>query len=141
MHRWVYHFLIKPSPGGHSVTEEGIAAKFITGNLGKEIEEEAETSNDGKKDFKHQRYLGIQPMYEWLQELSENMENIKIEAIGETEEGRVIQIVKINSDDSKLSTMFIDADIQACEGISSAATLCLTDWLANSVAHHTSGQS
>ena len=52
-------------------------------------------------------------MYEWLQRLGENEKNKNIEEIGVTEEGRYIQIVNINSDDSKLSTMFIDAGIHA----------------------------
>ena len=36
-----------------SALEEGITVKILSRDLGKEIEEEAQTSNDRKEDFKH----------------------------------------------------------------------------------------
>ena len=72
-------------------------------------------------------------MYDYLMKLAEKLKNMKIEAIGQTDEGRDIKIVKINSNNSKLPTIFLDAGLHAREWISPAATLYLTERLAKSV--------
>ena len=72
-------------------------------------------------------------MYDYLMKLAEKLKNMKIEAIGQTDEGRDIKIVKINSNNSKLPTIFLDAGLHAREWISPAATLYLTERLAKAV--------
>ena len=53
--------------------------------------------------------------------------------IGMTNEGRNIKVVKINSNNTKLPIIFIDAGIHAREWISPASTLFLIEKLAKQI--------
>ena len=59
--------------------------------------------------------------------------SMEIDVIGQSGEGRYIKIVKINANDTRLPTIFIDAGIHAREWISSAATLYLIEKLAKQI--------
>ena len=59
--------------------------------------------------------------------------SMEIDVIGRSGEGRLIKIVKIDANDTKLPTIFIDAGIHAREWISPAATLYLIEKLAKQI--------
>jgi len=134
---------------------KGIHTKYISKHLGREIKEEARTvdvfnnlkrerkqkinKNKNKKkkknvhaiknNFRHRSYLGAQLMYDFLEKLDDKYENMKIENMGKTGEGRDVKIVKINSNKTDLPIIFIDAGIHAREWISPASTLFLIEKL------------
>ena len=112
-----------------TINQRKVVVEFITKDLGKDIEEEREASNNRNEKFNHQRYLRAEEIHEWLTNLANNTDGMKIDTIGQTEEGRDIHIVKINSDKINLPTIFIDAGIHAREWISPAATLYLIEKL------------
>ena len=58
---------------------------------------------------------------------------MEIDVIGQSGEGRYIKIVKINANDTRLPTIFIDAGIHAREWISPASTLYLIEKLAKQI--------
>lgn len=86
-----------------------------------------------KNNFRHRAFLGSQLMYDWLDQIDAKYDVMKIENIGRTGEGRDIKIVKINSDNTDLPIIFIDAGIHAREWISPAATLFLIEKLTKSL--------
>ena len=86
-----------------------------------------------KNNFRHRAFLGSQLMYAWLDQIDAKFDVMKIENIGKTGEGRDIKIVKINSNNTDLPIIFIDAGIHAREWISPAATLFLIEKLTKSL--------
>jgi len=146
-----------------SARKKGIPTTYVSKHLGREIKKEARSvdqmndhisdrkvNSDKKKknkkkktknknvhaiknNFRHRAYLGSQLMYDWLDQLDTKFDNMIMENIGKTGEGRDIKIVKINSNNTDLPIIFIDAGIHAREWISPAATLFLIEKLTKSL--------
>jgi len=80
-----------------------------------------------KKDdgFRHRNYLSTENMYNWLDQLASkcNKSVMEVAVVGRTGEGRDIRVVKLNTANSSLPTIFIDAGIHAREWISPASIL------------------
>jgi len=139
-----------------SARKKGISTKYVSKHLGREIKQEAKsvdvmedeiTSRKGnknkknkkkiknknvhaiKRNFRHRSYLGSKLMYDWLDQIDKKFSNMEMKNIGRTGEGRDIKIVKINSNNTNLPIIFIDAGIHAREWISPAATLFLIERL------------
>ena len=121
-----------------SARKKGIETHFVSKHLGREIKEEAKSLDNIEDDvltersdtvrrvkvkrkkkqqnrFRHTSYLGTNLMYDFLSQLESQYDNMKMETIGKTGEGRDVKIVKINANNSDLPVIFIDAGIHARE--------------------------
>lgn len=83
--------------------------------------------------FRHTSYLGYQLMFQYLDKLENQYDSMTSKVIGMTNEGRNIKVVKINSNNTQLPIIFIDAGIHAREWISPASTLFLIEKLAKQI--------
>ena len=78
----------------------------------------------------HDTYIGYDEMVAWLEGLDRQFEHVTVDRIGVTEGNRDIKLVKINSNNTDLPIIFIDAGMHAREWISPAATMYIIERLA-----------
>jgi len=83
-----------------------------------------------RKKRSHKNYISYNEMVEFLEQIAKKHDDVVVDKIGTTTENRDIKLVKINSQNSKLPIIFIDAGIHAREWIAPAAAMFVIEKLA-----------
>jgi len=95
-----------------------------------------------RKKKNHKNYISFDEMVDFLEGLDQKYDNFVLDSIGTTSENRDIKLVKLNSENTSLPIIFIDAGIHAREWIAPASTLYVIEKLAklinrNDIEHKT----